>query len=231
MIDHETKRLSRLVAILTLLQTKRLVTASELAKRFAVSIRTIYRDIRSLENAGIPIITEEGKGYVLMEGYRLPPVTLTEKEANAIVTAEQFMFRNKDASLAKDFSEAVNKIKAVLHDTTRNKANLLGSRIRFYHNTQLERTSDFLSTLQSALTNCNLVQMQYQSLNGDLTSRLVEPFALLSTQENWLLVGWCRLRKAYRIFRLDRIKVLSILPEQFQPHAITLQEYFEKFGK
>jgi predicted DNA-binding transcriptional regulator YafY len=231
MIDQETKRLSRLVAILTLLQTKRLVTASELAKRFTVSVRTIYRDIRSLENAGIPVLTEEGKGYILMEGYRLPPVALTEKEANAIITAEQYMLRNKDASLAKDFSEAVNKIKAVLQDNTRNKANLLGSRIKFYHNTQLERTSNFISTLQSALTNCNLVQFQYQSLSGDLTSRLVEPFALLSTQDNWLLVGWCRLRKAYRTFRVDRIKALSILSEQFQPHAITLPEYFEKFGK
>jgi len=231
MIDLETKRLSRLVAILTMLQTKRLVTASELATRFAVSIRTIYRDIRSLENAGIPVVTEEGKGYFLMEGYRLPPVTLTEKEANAIITAEQFILRNKDASLAKDFSEAVNKIKAVFQDNTRNKANLLGSRIKFYHNPQLERTSHFLSALQSALTNFNIIQVDYQSLSGSLTSRLVEPFALLSTQNNWLLVGWCRLRKAYRIFRLDRIKTLSLLPEQFQPHAITLPEYFEKFGK
>ncbi len=84
MNDSETKRLSRLVALLTLLQTKRLITAAELADRFAVSTRTIYRDMRALENAGVPILTHEGKGYGLLEGYRLPPLTFTEQEANAL---------------------------------------------------------------------------------------------------------------------------------------------------
>ena len=79
----DIKRLSRLTAILTRLQTKRLVTAVELAKRFSVSERTIYRDIRALEAAGVPICTEEGRGYSLVAGYRLPPVALSEREANA----------------------------------------------------------------------------------------------------------------------------------------------------
>jgi predicted DNA-binding transcriptional regulator YafY len=78
MNDNDTKRLSRLTAILTQLQTKRLVTASELAKKFSVSNSTIYRDIKALEQAGIPVLTEEGKGYTLMEGYRMPPVMFTE---------------------------------------------------------------------------------------------------------------------------------------------------------
>ena len=86
MSDNDTKRLSRLTAILMLLQTKRLSTASELASRFMVSNRTIYRDIKALEQAGVPILTEEGKGYLLMEGYRIPPVMFTESEANALIT-------------------------------------------------------------------------------------------------------------------------------------------------
>lgn len=78
MNGNDIKRLSRLIAILTQLQTKRLLTATQLADKFSVSIRTIYRDIRALEQAGVPIITEDGKGYTLMEGYRVPPVMFTE---------------------------------------------------------------------------------------------------------------------------------------------------------
>ncbi|MEL7062687.1 MAG: HTH domain-containing protein, partial [Bacteroidota bacterium] len=81
---EEKPRLSRLTAILTQLQSKRLVTAKALAERHNVSIRTIYRDIRTLEQSGIPIVTEEGKGYSIMEGYHLPPVVFTEDEANAL---------------------------------------------------------------------------------------------------------------------------------------------------
>ncbi len=88
MDDTNIKRLTRLLALLTYLQSKRMVTAPELAQRFSVSVRTIYRDIRALEQAGVPIGTEEGKGYFLMDGYRLPPVQFTEEEANALITAE-----------------------------------------------------------------------------------------------------------------------------------------------
>ena len=91
MLDNDIKRLTRLTSILTQLQSKRLVTATKLAGKFGVSVRTIYRDIRALESAGIPIITEEGKGFSLMDGYRLPPIMLTETEANALITAELFI--------------------------------------------------------------------------------------------------------------------------------------------
>ena len=89
MEEKEKPRLSRLTAIITQLQSKRIVTAKHLAERHNVSIRTIYRDIRALEKSGIPIITEEGKGYSIMEGYHLPPVLFTEDEANALITVEQ----------------------------------------------------------------------------------------------------------------------------------------------
>lgn len=77
MKENDTNRLSRLTAILTQLQTKRLLTARLLADKFGVSVRTIYRDIKSLEQAVVPIISEDGRGYSLMEGYRLPPLMFT----------------------------------------------------------------------------------------------------------------------------------------------------------
>jgi predicted DNA-binding transcriptional regulator YafY len=228
MNNNDTKRLSRLTAILTQLQTKRLLTASELASKFSVSNRTIYRDIKALEQAGVPILTEDGKGYALMEGYRIPPVMFTESEANALITAEQLILKNKDASFVKEYSEAINKIKSVLRSNTKEKANLLSNRVVFRQNTDNDRTSNYLSALQLALTNFNLSKIKYYSIEtNQTTERIIEPFAIYSTQENWLLIAFCRLRKDFRAFRLDRIQSLNVLTDKFEPHKITLQEYFE----
>ena len=227
MQDNDTKRLSRLTAILIQLQTKQLITATSLADKFNVSVRTIYRDIRALEQSGVPILTEEGKGYSLVEGYRIPPVTFTESEANALITAEKFVLKNRDASFVKEYTEAISKIKSVLRQTTKESANLLSDRMAISQNNSLDRTSNHLASLQLALTNFNLASLEYQKPDTiETTKRVVEPFALLSTQENWLLVAWCRLRKEFRLFRLDRIKSLSIQSEKFEPHKITLQDFF-----
>jgi predicted DNA-binding transcriptional regulator YafY len=228
MNDNDTKRLSRLTSILTQLQTKRLLTAPELANKFSVSIRTIYRDIRALEQSGVPVVAEEGKGYSIMEGYRIPPIMFTESEANALITAEQLVSKNKDASFVREYSEAISKIKSVLRHNTKDKANLLSDRILFRQNMDNDRTSDYLSTLQLALTNFNLTKIVYHSPDNDeTTNRTIEPFALYSTQENWLLIAWCHLRNDFRAFRLDRIQKLQVLNDRFEPQKITLQEYFE----
>ncbi|RUT67909.1 YafY family transcriptional regulator [Flavobacterium cupreum] len=229
MNENDTKRLSRLTAILTQLQTKRLITSTTLSEKFGVSVRTIYRDIRALEQAGVPILTEEGKGYSLMEGYKIPPIMFTESQANALILAEQLVLKNKDASFIKDYSEAIDKIKAVLRQTEKDKVNLLADRTRFEQNINGERNSNNLSQFQNALTNFFVTKIDYTNEENKTSSRLIEPFALLSTQENWLLVAWCRLRKDFRYFRLDRITKLEILSEKFAPHKLTLQEYFDKY--
>lgn len=229
MNDNDTKRLSRLTAILLQLQTKRLLTATELAKRFSVSVRTIYRDIKALEQAGVPVLTEDGKGYTLMEGYKIPPVMFTEAQANALILAEQLVLMNKDASFIKDYTEAIEKVKAVLKHNVKDKANLLAERTRFSQNINRERNSSNLSDLQFALTNFHLVEIEYTNEASRNTTRLIEPFALLSTQENWLMVAWCRLSNEFRFFRLDRIKKLHIVPGKFTPHKMTLQEYFDRY--
>lgn len=224
----ETNRLSRLTAILIQLQTKRIVTASELARKFVVSKRTIYRDIKALEQSGVPVLTEEGKGYTLMEGYKVPPVMFTEKQANALILAEQLVLKNKDASFVKDYSEAIDKIKSILRYTDKNKANLLADRTQYNQAINQERNSNNLSDLQKALTNYNLVKIQYINKEGIETNRFIEPFALLNS-ENWYLVAMCRLRKEFRFFRLDRIQKIEIKAEKFEPHNMTLQEYFDKY--
>lgn len=229
MNDNDTNRLSRLTAILTQLQTKRLTTATSLASKFNVSVRTIYRDIKALDEAGVPIVTEDGKGYTLMEGYRIPPVMFSESQANALILAEQLVLKNKDASFIKDYTEAIDKIKAVLRQSEKDKANLLSDRTRFEQNINRDRNSNNISQLQSALTNFYLTKIEYTNEQNELTGRTIEPFALLSTNENWLLIAWCRLRNEFRYFRLDRITKIEVLTEKFEQHKMTLQEYFDKY--
>ncbi|WP_439558235.1 helix-turn-helix transcriptional regulator [Dyadobacter sp.] len=230
MLDNDTSRLSRLVAILTQLQSRRMVTSTELAGRFNVSVRTIYRDIRTLESAGVPIVTEEGKGYSLVDGYRLPPVMFSEEEANALITAEKLVLLNKD-SLLQNYAGAVTKIKAVLRGNLKDQTDLLSRRVAFEETSSLKSSSNFLSSVQIALTHFNVIQLTYQSSAKDeMTTRLVEPFAVINRLgENWYLIAWCRTRQDFRLFRFDRVIRLEITGDTFKPHKISLEEFLENY--
>lgn len=224
---EDKPRISRLTAIVTQLQSKRIITAKYLSEKHNVSIRTIYRDIRTLEKSGIPIVTEEGKGYSLMEGYQLPPVMFTENKANALITAQQIILKNKDKSFIDNYSNAITKIKSVLKYSQKEKTDLLATRIYFRENLENEKSSDYLMTIQSAITGFQLLKIEYHSIENNHTTRTIEPFAIYSTKGNWLLIAFCHLRTEFRAFRIDLIQKLSLKNETFKPHNITLQEYFE----
>jgi predicted DNA-binding transcriptional regulator YafY len=231
MVEKEKPRLSRLTAIITQLQSKKVVTASFLAEKHDVSVRTIYRDIRTLEQSGIPIVTEEGKGYSIMEGYHLPPVIFTEDEANALITIEQMAINNKDLSLSENVSSAVEKIKAILRYSQKGNADLLSSRVYFGDNTYREKSSNNLMIIQSAIINFQVLNIEYVSSQGDITVRDIEPFAIYSINGNFLLIGFCRLREDFRAFRIDYIAKLDVTKDTFTSHDMTLQKYFEKYVK
>jgi len=224
-------RLSRLTAIVTQLQSKQLVTAREIADKHQVTIRTIYRDIRTLEESGIPIVTIEGKGYSIIEGYHLPPIMFSEQEANALITAEQIIAKNKDQSLTDQYGSAIEKIKSVLRGRQKNKTELLSERLQIRTNFEVKKTSDYLIRLQSAIVNFQITDLEYLSMENKLSKRKVEPFALIHTQNNWVLHAFCRLRNDFRAFRLDYIQKMNVLDNTFEPHKITLQEYFEEKRK
>jgi len=228
---EDKPRLARLTAILTQLQSKRIVTARDIAEKHKVSIRTVYRDIRTLEKSGIPIVTEEGKGYSIMEGYKLPPVMFTEQEANALITVEQLIAGNQDKSLTYHYKSAVEKIKSVLKHTQKDKSELLTERIQIRTKIENGKTSESLIQLQSAITNYYITKINYLSLQDKQSQRAIEPFALLHTQDNWILIAYCRLRKDFRAFRLDCIQGITVQSDCFEPHKMTLQEYFEKKRK
>ncbi len=231
MEEKEKPRLSRLTAIITQLQSKRIVTAKLLAERHNVSIRTIYRDIRTLEKSGIPLVTEEGKGYSIMEGYHLPPVLFTEDEANALITVEQLVIHNKDRSFSENVSSALEKIKSILRYSQKGNADLLADRIYFGGHQQKEKTSNNLMQIQSAIIHFQVVKIGYVSSENKRTTRNIEPFAIYSIHGNFLLIAYCRLRKDFRAFRIDFLESLVPQNETFTPHNMTIQSYFEEYVK
>ena len=141
MSDHYLKKIDRVTAILTQLQSKPLVRAQDLAHKFEVSVRTIYRDIKTLESAGIPIIGEAGSGYSLMEGYKLPPVMFTKEEVLSFITAEKFMQKFSHESLGSHYQTAMDKVKSVLKYSDRNMIQHIESQIDVYNYSHKEEES------------------------------------------------------------------------------------------
>lgn len=222
-------RLSRLTAILLKLQSSSVVNVVNLSEHFGVSKRTIYRDLGSLEEAGVPIIQIEGKGFSLMKDYNLPPVMFSESEANAIILGKKIMEKTKDKSLIEEFNKAVDKIKSVLNNQDKEKADFLEDRTIVGKNWRFETTSSLLPQIQIALTNFDVLQIEYKK-DGEKkpSTRKIEPFAIYhNTMENWLLVAWCQMRKEFRNFRIDRIEKIKHTNTKFEPHKLTLEEFVE----
>ena len=230
-MEEGKPRLARLTAIITQLQSERIVTATAIAEKHKVSIRTVYRDIRTLENSGIPIITEEGIGYSIMEGYHLPPIMFTEDEANALLTAEQLILKNKDQSLVQHYRNAVMKVKSILRLSQKVKTEFLSNRIQIRSDYKEEKTSDYLIQLQSTITNFQIVVIDYISLDKQQSHRKIEPFAIYTTKGNWILIAYCKEKNDFRAFRLDHIQNLRVTDDCFDPHKVTLEQYLEKCRK
>jgi predicted DNA-binding transcriptional regulator YafY len=230
-IDPEITRLSRLIALLTLLQTKQVLTATELANRFSVSTRTIYRDIRTLESAGIPIAMQEGKGYAMLDGYRLPPVMFTREEAIALLTAEKLAVRRTDATTAQLSAAAMDKLRAVLRRADRDHLEALSPRIQVLEPARQGSPTNAYQQLVTAVTAHCVVHINYQSADGHWPiHREIEPIGLYLSQ-HWHIVAYCRLRQAFRDFRLDRIQHLVLSEEIFPSRPETLQQYWIDEGK
>ncbi|MBB6501245.1 helix-turn-helix transcriptional regulator [Pedobacter cryoconitis] len=231
--NTDIKRLTRLSAILLQLQTKKIVNSTGLAEKFAVSVRTIYRDIKVLEQIGVPIASLEGKGYSLAEGYKIPPVMFTEQEANALITAGQLINLNKDSSLITCYKDAVDKVKAVLSYTAKDKVELLSKRVAVSPASLKQSTSNSLSSIQNALTSFTVLRITYQAEGkNESIERFIEPFAFYySLQQHWTLIAFCRLRNDFRMFRLDRIITVYPTDLKFPPHQLSLQEYLQEKEK
>lgn len=224
-------RFDRIVAILVQLQSKRIVKAQELADRFEVSLRTIYRDIRTLEASGVPIVSEAGVGYSVMEGYRLPPVMFTREEAGSFVAAEKLMQKFVDKSLGSYHQAAMYKLKSVLRGSEKDWISALESQISVDPSQQLfnEDLPNALEILFESIAEKKQVFLKYHSLNSELPSdRHIEAVGLFHENNFWYVLGYCHYRNDYRQFRTDRMLDIKRSSLPFTREHGSLDEHLSK---
>jgi predicted DNA-binding transcriptional regulator YafY len=225
-------RIDRLHAILTHLQSKKRVTAQEMADRFSISLRTVYRDVKALDESGVPVIGEAGEGYTIMEGYRLPPVMFTQEEASALFLGAKLAEQFTDGSIKKHFNAALFKIKAVLRATDKEYVDSLTDHVEVLNRRTpvTELSPHYLSLLQQAIVHKRVVDLRYHAVaKEEPTRRDVEPFGLLYYGAAWHLIAWCRLRNDYRDFRLSRMLKVDVKEDVFDGSTHpSVQEYMKQ---
>lgn len=228
-------RIDRLTAILIQLQGKRVVKAAEIADRFEISLRTVYRDVKALQESGVPIGAEAGTGYYIVDGYHLPPVMFNKEEAAALLTGEKLMEKFGDRSNERLFSSAMQKIRAVLRNSDKDYLESLESSIEvFTHGRNPEPQAGFpnrfLSDIQQAVAMQKVIAMEYFTYhNNTVNRREAEPVGIFHVGSSWHLIAFCRLRKDYRDFRIDRIKSLTILELGFDKTVhMSLRDYLDQ---
>ena len=222
-------RIDRLFGILLLLQTKKYISADKIADQFQISTRTVYRDIKALLEQGVPISFEQPKGYYIVQGYFLPPVSFSSDEANALLIMERMVSRFADKSIFTNYTSALNKVKAVLKHAQREKLELLNESIKFQLNHELlNEEFDHLADLQNAISGKYIIEIDYQNQNKESSKREVEAIGLVFYAYNWHLIAWCHLRNEYRDFRVSRIvKVRNLeIPYRKTVH-MALNEYMK----
>lgn len=221
-------RIDRLFGILTLLQSKKFVPAEKIADKFKMSIRTVYRDIKALGEAGIPISFEQQKGYFVVQGYFLPPVSFTNEEANAFLLMETMVAGFADLSIAKHYSSGMNKIKAVLRSSEKEKIDSLSDNIKLQIPDKFRPDFEYLSIIQQTIGSKHILEIDYKNNKEEVSKRKVEPIGLVFYAFSWHLIGWCHARQDYRDFKVARILKLRNTHSSFtKTDHIELSSYMK----
>lgn len=220
-------KFNRIISILTQLQTKKIIRAQELADRFRVSIRTIYRDIQSLELAGIPIIGEAGTGYSLMEGFKMPPIIFTKEEATALLTAQKLMHKYQDDSIKEVLDTAMSKVRAVLNWSDKSWVETLNEHIHVHSSENLyaHAPKDLIISIINAIGQQRQLLIHYKDSNEQVSNRNIEAIGLFQERKFWYIMAYCHLRLDYRQFRLDRIIKIEQMTEVFTLTHQSLNHY------
>lgn len=221
MNDHYLKKLDRVTAILTQLQSKPLVRAQDLADKFEVSIRTIYRDVKTLENAGIPIVGEAGSGYSLMDGYKLPPVMFTKEEVLSFITAEKLMQKFLHQSLGNHYQTAMEKVRSVLKYSDKDLIQNIEKQIDVfnYQPKTEDHIRNIIPIILESIADKKQLNVEYKTVDSKVSVRTIEVVGVFFEFNYWYVMAFCTLRNDFRQFRVDRI--LQI----FKTQNPFLQEY------
>ncbi|MNB75712.1 Bifunctional ligase/repressor BirA [compost metagenome] len=224
----------RQLAITLELQRSRMVRAEDLAAQFETSVRTIYRDIQALSEAGVPIIGAPGQGYTLMEGYFLPPVGFTAEEAVALLLGTDFIGQKLDAEYGNVAKAARRKIEAILPEPVRAESQRVRETMRLLQAREPatgEKEKDYLGQVRRAILERRKLSFTYSKHSPDsggnrMNKREVAPYGLTLVQGNWMLVARCDLRQDIRHFRLSRMTELAVLEGRFaMPPGFNLSRY------
>jgi predicted DNA-binding transcriptional regulator YafY len=227
-------RIDRLTAILIQLQSRRVVKAQDIAERFEVSLRTVYRDVKTLEEAGVPILGEAGVGYSIMEGYRLPPVMFTLEEATAFLTAEKLIEKLTDATTDSSYKSAMYKVKAVLRSAEKEYLEAMEQHIdvvRINHDPENKQEISPLPIILRSIAERRILSMVYFAHHSqENTKRTIEPVGVFYKAGYWYLIAFCYLRNDYRTFRTDRIKDLLLTDQSFSKEHPPLKTYLKQLS-
>lgn len=218
-------RLERLLGMALLLSARRRLKAEDLAREFAVSLRTVYRDVRALQEAGFPVVGTAGDGYLLPAGSQLRPLALEPGEAEALVMGARLLEAVADQGLRSETRAAVLKLEAVLGPEA-------GRRVRDHQSTVLmprlgSREAGPLSLLLQAVKDRRVVAIRYHGVaRGMATEREIEPLGVVRLGEVWLVPAYCRLREDLRVFRVDRMLKAEAKGQGFEPRpGLSLEDF------
>ncbi len=219
------RRADRLFQIVQYLRGGRLVTAAKLAETLEVSERTIYRDIADLQASGVPIDGEAGVGYVMRDGYDLPPLMFNRDEIVALVAGARLVRAWGGAEMARAAEEALVKIESVLPDTERDRANQV--QIHAIAQEMTPQVRGRIDEIERAVEKRQRLALSYVDAEDRSTKRTVRPLGLWFWGKVWTLVAWCELRDDFRMFRLDRIARMDKGGGLFRPErGKTLTDFY-----
>jgi predicted DNA-binding transcriptional regulator YafY len=209
-------RIDRLFALVLQLQAHGRRRAQDLAAEFEVSLRTIYRDVQALSEAGVPVVALPGQGYSLSEGYFLPPLMFTGLEAGALALGADYIAKSLDAPFRAAAESAQAKLGNALTAESRRELRQVQESIRFVQ-AEMSPIHKHLKELREAIVGRRLLKITYHTYGKPAPQdRLVEPYGLLNFGHTWQLLAYCRLREGPRMFRLDRIDNATLLEEHFE---------------
>jgi predicted DNA-binding transcriptional regulator YafY len=223
------KRLERLVSMALVFATRRRLRAVELARQFAVSERTVYRDVRALTSVGFPIEGNAGDGYRVPASAFLRPLGLTEPEAVALAMGAM-MLTSADSAIRDALSTAITKLESTLVPAARQRLRKLRTEI---HVSASAHKPGPLGRVAEALDSREVLSIVYDPVSGGrVTKREVEPLGFVLAGNDWLLVAWCRLRRDVRAFRVDRIRALRSTEQRYEPReGFSFTEVIERERK
>jgi predicted DNA-binding transcriptional regulator YafY len=228
-------RIDRLAAILIQLQSRRLVKAQDIADKFSISLRTVYRDVKALEEAGVPVIGEAGSGYKLMDGYKLPPVMFNQEEATALLTASKLVQSKTDSGIIKHYTAALDKIRAVLRLSEKDHIEEIDEHIAVMNHPAIAyqpQSELYLQPILNAISSSDVIEINYTTLEkNETTKRRLEPVGIYYLGSHWYLIAWCRLRNDYRNFRTDKISQLKTIGEKVSKAHPPLQSFIDKMSE